>query len=116
MLHNVKYYPRKLINNIIFVFVSFQDFLSKSETYNSEVDLDNMIYDEGNERNVKSEYVSVWVDDISKFIYIFLFFHLIYLLTVESKSYSIKCRCNGFYIIGEDDLENNLNITQCTNC
>ncbi|CAG8553908.1 11389_t:CDS:2 [Funneliformis caledonium] len=54
--------------------------LKQDGIYNTEVDLDDMEYNE------------------------------------ETKSYSIPCRCSGYHIITEHDLEQGANITGCTNC
>ena len=35
---------------------------------------------------------------------------------LETKSYSIPCRCSGNYIITEQDLETGATVTECTNC
>ena len=78
--------------------------LKQDGVYNAEVDLDDMEYNEGS-----CPYVIIIIIIILNNILLFFY-------EIETRSYSILCRCSGNYIITEQDLEKGATVTECTNC
>jgi diphthamide biosynthesis protein 4 len=78
--------------------------LKQDGVYNAEVDLDDMEYNEGSSPSVII------------IIIILILHNIFFFYEIETKSYSMLCRCSGNYIITVQDLENGENITGCTNC